>query len=190
MIIRKLSKDQVSYIYKTYMVNDFPANELKPLSMILKGMENNVFEGLGLMSEDREDKILGYAIFVKNGKDYLFDYLAVVDGNRNDGIGSTFLKHIAEYLKDADSVIGEVEDPDYAKNEAEKQLQERRIGFYKRNGYIDTNVKVKLYGVDFRVFELDLGRKHSEKEIKRLYKSVYKKTFPKFMYYKYVKVKR
>ena len=78
----------------------------------------------------------------------------------------------------------------FAKDDEEKNLQERRIGFYKRNGYIDTNVRVKLFGVDFKVFEMNLGRKHSEEEIKQLYKSHYKKILPIFLYWRSVKIKK
>lgn len=189
MIIKNLTQEQVKKIYKTHMVNDFPASELKPLSMILKGMEKKIFECLGYVDEE-SGEILAYAVFVKNGNDYLFDYLAVISDSRNSGIGSSFLKQIAEHYKHADSVIGEVEDPVFAKDDKEKNLQERRIGFYKRNGYIDTNVRVKLFGVDFKVFEMNLGRKHSEEEIKQLYKSHYKKILPIFLYWRSVKIKK
>ena len=189
MIIKNLTQDQVKTIYNNHMVNDFPASELKPLSMILKGMEKKIFECLGQVDEE-SGEILAYAVFVKNGNDYLFDYLAVISDSRNSGIGSSFLKQIAEHYKQADSVIGEVEDPVFAKDDEEKNLQERRIGFYKRNGYIDTNVRVKLFGVDFKVFEMNLGRKHSEEEIKQLYKSHYKKILPIFLYWRSVKIKK
>ena len=36
MIIKNLTQEQVKTIYNNHMVNDFPASELKPLSMILK----------------------------------------------------------------------------------------------------------------------------------------------------------
>ena len=189
MIIKNLTQEQVKTIYKDHMINDFPASELKPLSMILKGMKKKIFECLGYVDEE-SGEILAYAVFVKNGNDYLFDYLAVISDSRNSGIGSSFLKQIAEYYKHADSVIGEVEDPVFAKDDEEKNLQERRIGFYKRNGYIDTNVRVKLFGVDFKVFEMNLGRKHSEEEIKQLYKSHYKKILPRFLYWRSVKIKK
>ena len=189
MIIKNLTQEQVKTIYNNHMVNDFPASELKPLSMILKGMEKKIFECLGYVDEE-SGEILAYAVFVKNGNDYLFDYLAVISDSRNSGIGSSFLKQIAEHYKHADSVIGEVEDPVFAKDDKEKNLQERRIGFYKRNGYIDTNVRVKLFGVDFKVFEMNLGRKHSEEEIKQLHKSHYKKILPIFLYWRSVKIKK
>ena len=141
MIIKNLTQEQVKTIYNNHMVNDFPASELKPLSMILKGMKKKIFEWLGYVDEE-SGEILAYAVFVKNGNDYLFDYLAVISDSRNSGIGSSFLKQIAEHYKHADSVIGEVEDPvfpsthktlinlpriDYenSPNKAKKSLQEK-----------------------------------------------------------------
>ncbi len=34
-IVRRMHQEEVSHIYKTYMTQDFPAQELKPLSHIL-----------------------------------------------------------------------------------------------------------------------------------------------------------
>lgn len=188
MIVKNLNKDEITKIYKEHMVNDFPADELKPLSTILKGMDKQLFECLGFLDKE-SGQLKAYAVFIKNGNNYLFDYLAVVDGNRNDGIGSVFLKQIAEHFKNADSVIGEVEDPDFAADESERRLRERRIAFYERNGYFNTGVKAKLFGVDFWILEMNLGKKHTKDEIKILYKSVYKKVLPFFRYLRCVKVK-
>ena len=184
--IEELSKEQLENIYRTYMQKDFPADELKPLPMLLKAMDDGHYDALGLMEEG---EIRGYALFHRLHKDYLFDYLAVVDGNRNSGTGSIFLKMIQEHYKDADSIFGEVEDPDFAKTEEERKLQERRIGFYQRNGYIDTGVKVQLYGVNYRLIELDMGKNHTPQHMKQLYKKMYQSVFSIWKYWKYIKIK-
>ena len=56
-----------------------------------------------------ENELLGYAFFVKLERDYLLDYLAIVRGKRDLGLGSVFLEKLFHQLKDADSMIVEVE---------------------------------------------------------------------------------
>lgn len=186
MQIIKLTKQKMKEVYETHMRRDFPDSERKPLSMILKGMDDGSYECLGL---EKNGEILGYAIFVHIEKRYLFDYLAVIDGGRNKGVGTMFLSLLREYYKDADSVIGEVEDPDCARSEGDKNLQNRRLHFYLRNGYLDTQVRVKLFGVDYIVLEMDLGQAHSKEQVKDLYRMHYKMMLPKLLYYTMVKVK-
>lgn len=179
MQFNKLSIEQVCDVYEKYMKVDFPDNERKPLSMILDGLEKDIYECYGLF--DKEE-ILGYAFFIKTGNDYLFDYLAIMKNSRNQGIGTIILNKIEEQFKSANSVIGEVEDPDFATKEEEKILRERRLAFYRRNGYVDTGVRVKLFGVDFIVIALDKGIKHKKEEIVQLYQAHYRGYLPKKIY--------
>lgn len=185
-MVIKLSKEQVKSLYQTSLMKDFPDNERKPLSVMLKSMDQGVYECLGIVEED---EIRGYAFFVKNGNDYLFDYLAVIGENRNRGVGAEFLKYIAEYFKDADSVIGEVEDPLFAKNEEDRKLQKRRLAFYLRNGYEDTGVRAVAFGANFIILKLKNQINHTIPEIERLYKIHYKSFLPKLTYWRHVKIK-
>lgn len=184
--ISLLSREQIKEVYKESMMVDFPDNERKPLSMIMKALDKGAYICLGVIDKV---KVLGYAFFVKNENDYLFDYLAVINGNRNNGLGSFFLKHIAEYFKDANSIIGEVEDPQCAKTEEDRLLQQRRYNFYMRNGFVDTGVKANVFGADFIIIELKLGSVHTQDEIKKLYLNHYKSFLPRLMFYRKVKIK-
>lgn len=205
--IVKLNKEQVIEVYQKHMLHDFPSSELKPLKLILRGMDKGNYECLGLM---QTDTLLGYAVFVRLHNDYLFDYLAIVEEYRNQKYGSAFLKAIAEYYAEADSVIGEVEDPECAKNDNLRMLQERRYQFYLRNGYVDTGVRVKLFGVDFCVIKLaksncdnkvdfqvmsnDGGKSNQQEnhiqDIEKLYLSHYKAILPRFLYWHNVIIKK
>lgn len=190
MEIKSLTIEQVKQVYEESMKVDFPDNERKPLAMILKALENGTYECLGAFMEEGEvDKIVGYAFFVKTENDYLFDYLAVMKDYRNKGIGAEFLKGIAKHCENYESVIGEVEDPACAKTEDEKKLQQRRRDFYFRNGYVDTKVRVKLFGVDYLVIEMNKNVTHTEQEIKELYKKHYEAMLPKLLYKTMVKIK-
>ena len=183
--IVELSKKQVREIYKKNMCVDFPEDELKPLSMLIKSINKGIYECLGMM---KDGDLLGYAFFVKNNKDCLLDYFAIVKEHRNSGLGATFLKYIAEYYKDTDSVILEVENPAFAINEEDRILQKRRYNFYLRNGYIDTGVWAKLFGVNYIILELDLGKAHSKEQIEELYLSNYKIVLPKRLFKKKISI--
>ena len=178
MILRKLSKEQISAVYKDRMVIDFPPSELKPLSIILDAVDKGIYEGLGLYDGDR---IVGYSYLVKQSADYLIDYLAIYPERRNGGVGSTLVKLLSEYMGDAGSIIVEVEDPEYAKNEEDRKIRIRRLNFYLRNGCCDTGVRVRCFGVEFVI--LSVGKLKSDKDsCWELYTSFYKEVLPKDLY--------
>lgn len=181
MRLERLYKSQVEEIYKTKMQEDFPADEIKPLKAILKGIDKGIYEPCGLF-EDSE--LIGYAFFVKLGSDYLLDYLAVHSDMRNKGVGSTAVMLIADYLKEADNVVVEVEDPDYATDPAEKDLQTRRYNFYLRNGCTDTGLRVKCFGVPFRILRMGPQQKEDHDKLWKLYQEFYRVMLPKEMFEK------
>lgn len=189
MNIITLSKEQITYIYNSRMVKDFPPTELRPLAKIIEPFEMGKYTGYGLVDDSDCDEILAYAFFVKMGNHYLFDYLGVSENKRSTGLGSIFLNLLKEEFKGSDSVIGEVEDPSCAESAKDGLLQERRLNFYIRNGYLDTGVRVKLFGVDYIVLEMDLGISHDIETITELYKGHYKSMLPEKLYSKYVLVK-
>lgn len=187
MNIYELDRKQIIDIYNTRMVNDFPANELRPLKMILEPYDKGTYICYAI-KEDSDD-VLGYAFFVKHKNHYLFDYLAISDNKRGSGIGTLFLQLLKEKLQFSDSVIGEVEDPECSDKENDKILQTRRLNFYLRNGYIDTGVRVKLFGVDYIVLEMELNKNHSADEISALYKEHYRNMLPEKLYRTMVYIK-
>lgn len=185
MELQELTKWQMRRIYIFCMRRDFPRSELKPLKMILKGMKQGNYRCLGLKENK---KLLGYAVFVQTGRDYLFDYLAVLKKARNRGAGAQFIKLLRTYFKDADSIIGEVENPDFAQTGEERELQKRRMGFYLRNGFADTGVLVKLFGVDFRIISMNPAKGLSRDEIIAIYRKHYQSILPPQLYDENVRI--
>ncbi|MCR5558283.1 MAG: GNAT family N-acetyltransferase [Butyrivibrio sp.] len=180
MWLEKLSKSQVESIYREKMVVDFPAAEIKPLEAILKAMDKGLYESFGLYDEAG---IMGYTFLVKIDRDYLVDYLAVFDGRRNNGAGSQMIRLLAEYLKDADNIILEVENPDFA-DDQEKELQTRRYNFYKRNGCSDTGLRVRCFGVPFRIIRMNRNFSKDHDSLWALYQSFYRMMLPKELFEK------
>ena len=177
--LEKLNKEEVRSIYNDHMVIDFPKDELKPLSTIYKAMDEDKYECFGLTDEG---EMAGYMFFIRIDNDYLIDYIATFPERRNQGLGSKLLAILKDQLSSADSIIGEVEDPQYAETEEDRILQTRRYGFYLRNGCIDTGVKASAFGVPFILLEIVTKRKHTHEEIRELYRKLYRGVLPAFLY--------
>ena len=90
---RKLTNDEIASVYDLYVKQDFPANDLKPFSIIEKSLEKGQYFCCGIFNGD---KFCGYACFVTlliESKEYcLLDYFAVISDMRGQGIGSEFLR--------------------------------------------------------------------------------------------------
>lgn len=162
-------------LYKSRLKQDFARNELKPLSAIRRLWDRDAYDCYGLF---RGEDLLGYAFFVRIGRNYLFDYLAIEAGHRDEGLGSAFLRQLAACLTEADCVVGEVEDPDKAEDEAERALRERRLQFYLRAGYRRTDLTARVFGADYRILEVPVGRDHSTDELRAVYTELYRAILP------------
>lgn len=178
MELIRLNREQIKTIYYERMVLDFPSNELKPLKMIFESLDEDFYDCFGLLEQD----IIGYVYVKRQGKDYLIDYLAVFKEYRNKGIGGKMIGLLKDYLQDANSIIGEVENPEYAINNTDKEIQNRRLQFYLRNGFRDTNVNVLCFGVQYKLIEIKTI--HNPKEIRNLYRMHYQSMLPKGMFEK------
>lgn len=175
MKLKQLDIVLVTKIYKEHMVIDFPKEELKPLDMILKLIEENRYEAMGLYDGDL---LTGYVFIVRIDNSYLLDYIAIFPEYRNDGKGSNLLSLLAEHLDDADSIIVEVENPKYTDDGALADLQTRRIGFYKRNGCRDTGLRVSCFGAKFIILEMGANSIESVDKTWELYEAFYRSFLP------------
>lgn len=182
--IKKLNMMQVVKVYNQSLKYDFPANERRPLIIILKGMLTRTYECLGAFYKGR---MLGYAFFLKHRNDYLWDYLAVFNKYRCKGVGTKVVQAIKEYYKAAHSVIGEVENPTFAKSRDRKELMTRRLDFYIRNGCIDTGVRTKTFGADFIIIQIS-GEKVDTARVAKLYQMHYKASLPRSVYDRNIKI--
>ncbi|WP_294315935.1 GNAT family N-acetyltransferase [Pseudobutyrivibrio sp.] len=172
MKLQRLDENQITKLYQEHMVVDFPKDELKPLNMILKSVQEGFYDCFGLFENE---KIVGYTFMVKQENSYLIDYIAIFPEHRNKGVGANLLTLIDDYLGDADRIIGEVEDPAYTDDEEQKTLQTRRLGFYLRNNCYDTGLRVECFGVKFIILEAGKKRCRDKDEVWDLYSLFYKK---------------
>lgn len=186
----KLNHEQIITNYEEHMTKDFPAVELKPLKNILAALDKGIYECLGLyINIDGEGlELVGYAYLIKTNNEYLVDYLAIYKGHRGQGLGGTLLRLLSSHLKDASSIILEVEDPNFAIDSYERDMRERRLRFYLNNGLIDTSVNTICFSVPYNILEFNVGRLHSPDEIRELYKMLYKAMLTPEMYEENIEV--
>lgn len=147
--LRKMNEREITKIYESRMRHDFPVTELKPLENMIEMMERGVYECL-LATENGEP--VGYAlVLILSDFPYgLLDYLGVFSEKRNQGYGSRILSALTEYYKDRKLII----ESEYPGDAPDERMAERRIGFYQRNGAVNTGVESRIYGVHFVNFIL------------------------------------
>ena len=190
MELRKLKDfSQVKRIYHTRMKRDFSRRELRPLFLLKHVWNREEYDCLGLY-EDQD--LLAYSFFSRMSGDsndnYLLDYYAVDVGHRGEGIGSYFLKCLSEKLKDAGSIIVEVEDPDYATDPADKKLRERRLEFYLKNGLYETPIRSCVFGEHYRIIGIPTTHSLDPDELRKVYKTIYRRLLPFGLTYFFFKI--
>ncbi len=166
MELKLLNKKELTRLYQTEMVFDFPKSELKPLSGMLRLMDMGRYEPL-LALEDGE--ALGYAMIwlAGDGEGALLEYLGVLRGKRNGGLGTRLLTTLE---KRYGQLFGEVEAPD-SSDEEENQLRRRRMGFYQRNGFRVLDYECALFGVHFNC--IYRGAETDDRKVQAMHRSVY-----------------
>ena len=71
-----------------------------------------------------------------------------------------------------------MEDPDTAKDEAERALRERRLHFYLRGGCRRTDLTATVFGADYRILEVPAARVHTTEELRAVYTGIYQSILP------------
>lgn len=178
-VLRLRDFSQVERLYQTRLKKDFARNERKPLSSMRRSWEKEAYDCYGLFDGK---ELLGYAFFVRLGRNCLLDYFAIAEEHRNEGLGTIFLRQLADRLADADCVLVEVEDPDRAPDEERRQLQERRLQFYLRSGYRETELRSRVFGADYRILELPAAKPQGAEELRRIYAELYRSFLPALFY--------
>ena len=182
--VETLSLPQIRALYRERMKQDFPPDELKPLAMIEKALARDEYICYGAVNGK---DILAYAYFVKlkeQEKPYaLFDYYAVRQDIRDRGVGSRFMQAlIAGPLRGMDCVLLEVDDPARAETPEETDKRKRRLAFYLRNGLRDADAKATVYGVQFKILTLPVGKALSREEVRQKYAALYRALLPESLF--------
>ena len=192
MEIWRLSEEEITEIYDGYMKQDFPSDELKPLSHILKSAEEGYGFSLGIYEKA---ELMGYAVFIlcEETKCALLDYFAILKERRGGGLGhhafSLFEPYFQENMPEIEGLYIESERVSAAANETQRLVRERRISFYLSCGCEMTALRSVLFGVDYSVLYKPLGRGEQGKGASReALNALYRKMFKPEHYEKFVRL--
>ena len=176
LTVRKLDRfSQVEEIYASRMPQDFDADEIRPLFSLRESWKRKEYVCYGLCGSAG---LLAYAFFVRRGRHFLLDYLAVSEAHRGEGLGSIFLKQLSDRIPEADCVLVEAQDPAAAQEEEERTLRRRRIGFYLRSGFYDTGLRSRIFGVDYCLLNVSSEDCLSVPELRKIYTDLYRSMLP------------
>ncbi len=167
MKLKLLNKCELKSLYNAEIVDDFPRAELKPLRAMLRLMDMGQYDPLLITDDD--GNALGYAlVWLPRARDGgLLEYLGVLRGKRNNGLGTQALPLLLERYG---QIFGEVEAPT-SDDPAENELRRHRIGFYERNGFRVLDYECALFGVHFKC--MYQGPETDDRKVQELHRSVY-----------------
>lgn len=161
---RKLTLPETKEIYDAYMKADFPPKELKPFSMIEDMWERGCYFAYGFYEQTEgkdgiQEVLRAYSFFVANNKErmLLLDYFAALADTRGLGYGSAALQQMKEVCGDWKGIVIEVEDNELELEEDIRNIRNRRIAFYTRNGCSMTGTRSRVFGVDYRIMILPVA---------------------------------
>lgn len=180
--LKPLKEAELTRLYETEMVYDFPRAELKPLRAMVRLLAMGQYDPL-LIADD-QDTPLGYAMLwlPKGRQGALLEYLGVLRGKRNGGLGSRVLPLLMDRYG---QLFGEAEAPD-SDDPAENDLRRRRIAFYERNGFRVLDYDSALFGVHFK--SLYRGPERDDRKVEALHRSVYADYFSPAHMQRYIQI--
>lgn len=177
--IRIFDWEDIENLYNTYMQEDFPKSELRPINKIKEAYDDNRNRTFALYEEGR-NRLMGYAIYEKplQGDIWLMDYYAINKNVRGKGIGTMFLKLIKNTFTEAEAAIGEIERIDKAANDEEREIRTRRKQFYLNNGFCETGIFTMADdNVDYEILCFPINRKIVGREAVESIKKIYETFF-------------
>ena len=183
MIIKQLSTHEISEVYHHHLKYDFPDNERKPLFVMKNLAKRKLYHCYGLFdSVDNSLKAYAFLARAEQGSSLLLDYFAAVADARGLGYGSKLLQGLSSELPDTAGILAEVEHAADGRDLAERQIRQRRIDFYCRNGFILTPVHGVIFGVHYDIVYLPVQHPADDAFILSELAELYRTMLPKFMF--------
>ncbi len=189
LVINKLTKEELISVYTTHSVRHFPADERKPVSSISRMTEEGRYAGYGLYRE-KDAELLCYAFFtvLPGCRNILLDYFAVMEQYRSEGIGSYFLERMKYSITDCDGILIETENPDYARDESERIIRNKRISFYERNGAYFADILAKIFGVHYKILFLPVLQSPAPETLLSDFDAIYRYMVPQEYYVTHIHI--
>ena len=181
----RLSHDAAEALYRKVLAADFPPDELRPAAWVAELLARGQY--FGFLFTDGETPV-GYTFLCRadNQELYLVDYFAVFAPFRGKGFGSAMLEALRTEFSAAEALFFEVDDPDFAVADTEKNKRDRRLAFYFRGGLADTEVRTCVWGCEFRILSLDQTAAFRGQDAAEGLNAIYKILFPNEFYVAHV----
>lgn len=173
-----LDREGLVTLFYERMPLDFPAAEIKPLSLLLALYDRGLNRSL-IFSDDTQS--LAYAVLEKPlyGDVWLLDYLAVDRDARGRGIGSEVLARLPAAVPEATAILAEIERIDAAEDEESRMTRIRRKRFYLRNGLKETGVYTQADGgLDYEILVLPCRENVTGDAARTAMRRLYETLFP------------
>jgi len=138
---------EVRRLYKSA----FPADERAPLRLLFRRVRRDCC----FYAVTDEGRFIGLAYVILHRRLAYVFYLAVEARERGRGYGTAILTRLKEIYGDY-IVILNIEDP-HDESAGNIALRRRRLGFYERNGFVDTGIKTDEAGVVYELLSLDMS---------------------------------
>lgn len=174
-------------IYETHMKADFPPEELKPFPVIEKMWKKDsyfvyvFYENMpksGIEEKADNGRVLcAYAFLLADNENrvLLLDYFAVCAQKRGMGYGSNAVSLLRDACAGWNALIVEVENDEMEDiDDKTRTTRKRRISFYTEAGCYMTDVKSRLWGVNYRIMVMPLSDKYAREDIGEKLVSLYK----------------
>ena len=155
MRTRLLTRDELKELHRTELRRAFPPNELKPFSAMDALLNQGNYETWALVEGDTD---VSWALlwYSPDRSCVLLDYLVTREDCRGRGLGSELLRLLKEQRLADLPILVESEAPE-ARDPEERRVQEHRLGFYARMGFVPAGFEVLLFRVHYRVLVLGEG---------------------------------
>lgn len=185
MQLKILNPDALAALYKTELVRAFPPQELKPLQAMETLRARGRYEPLGVYEGE---ELVGYALmWLCPGVPFaLLDYLGTLEGKRSAGLGSITLELLATHYRHLRGVFGESEGA-FSPDEQERALQQRRLGFYHRNGFRYGGYDCALFGVHYHTLIRGDGDVTAE-ELLQAHQTIYRDNLAPEVYSRFIQI--
>jgi GNAT superfamily N-acetyltransferase len=153
--IRSIQLFEFKKIYKM-IKHDFVPGEYAPYGILYHQLQDGILKGYILLEGDCE---VAYSICTEvQTNDYiLLSFLAVYEGMRGRGIGTGFLEKLSAMYSDKNGIIVEVEKPENAKTNGEKDIRQKRIHFYQKAGFsLLSDIEYTIWDMPMHLMTLPL----------------------------------
>ncbi len=183
--LRMLTIEEMRMVYEQYLIGDFPADEVKPFWRIRDMFERGLYFAYGCFERN---VLKAYLFLVQWENKVLLDYFAVLRDAREQGYGRRALELLQEKLSPKILIL-ESENPEFAKNETDLQIRQKRLHFYHMCRMVDSGLRTRLWGVEYLI--LYYAQEVISKEEMRIFtEQIYDAMFSKEQKEKYCVIKQ